>query len=102
MAHTLFIAENSGAGAPPPVVVGKYVPSRNTFSVAAVGAATTTYYRMRGRDTVCIGASYAFWVVTGAPDTTGANCPPGNLVCGANPLTDLTDICIVARWVQQS
>lgn len=51
------------------------------------GAATTTYYYMRGKDVDCGSLTYRFWVVTGAADATGALYVGSK--CGASPFSDI-------------
>jgi len=60
------------------------------------------FYLMRGRDTVCapiLQPAWVYWAVQDNPDPTAARCPVANMICGANPPVDLTDIAIAERYV---
>jgi hypothetical protein len=78
--------------------VGMLKPKNGMPVVPSFGGSTLRY-RMRARDSVCVSQpSYVRWVALGTPDMTGQQCSAANLVCGSNPLTDLTDFCVEGRW----
>lgn len=58
-----------------------------------------TYYRMRGRDSICpVQPAYVYWTVTSEPDLDASELNPSELPCGSDPLLDVVDISIAFTW----
>lgn len=59
-----------------------------------VGTTVTTFYAMRARDPDCVSQpSYVYWVVTGVPDSTGAQYSGSR--CGIHALVEIV---VEATW----
>ena len=69
------------------------VDHQSDYMATGGGASVITYYAMRAVDPDCMPLTYVSWVVTGTPDTSGAQYAGPR--CGGSPLQDIT---IAAKW----
>jgi hypothetical protein len=76
-------------------------PGVGSMGLGPGGGSLTRYFKMRGRDVTCPGGqqpAYVYWVVQDAPDTGATQATLADLICGTDPLTDITEIEVAHAW----
>lgn len=87
-----------------PLSIGYWVCAsggKQFTDIAVVVTPPVVYFRMRGIDTTCaapLQPAYVSWTVQDAPDFTASQLSAGDLPCGSDPLTDVSNIAIAGRW----
>jgi len=80
-----------------PSSVFRHYPAHNMSLQQLIGTAVSpsivSYYKMRGKDVDCGPLTYRTWVVSGAPDPTGALYVGAR--CGVTPFTEVV---IAETW----